>query len=238
MREVWPRVSKLQPNGVRSRPAATLVLIDRQEKAPRILMGRRSPKLKFMPNKFVFPGGQIDAEDKIMSCAGSLARPVEERLRQVRGRVMARALAMAAIRETFEETGLVIGASAEGEKIDDPGGGWTDFANQGLLPNLDAIHFIGRATTPPRMPRRFDTIFLAAEATSISAEINGAVGPDKELVELAWVSVKDTHDMDLPMITSVILRELEARLANGFGHELPVPWYRVRHPRGWERLEM
>ena len=237
--DIWPRVKNNKPNGVRARPAATLILIDRTGKEPKVLMGRRNPNNKFMPDKFVFPGGQLDAEDLSMPAAGVLADPVEMRLGQIRGRRNARAIAMAGIRETFEETGLVLGASAEGEPIEAPQGGWSDFAAQDQLPNLEAIHFVGRAITPPRLPRRFDTIFLAAEATDITAKVDGAIGPDKELVELAWIPMNEVHGMaDLASITSVILRELQNRLAAGFSHMLPVPWYRVQHPGGWQRIEM
>lgn len=237
--QIWPRVRSMTPNGVRARPAATLILIDRTGREPKVLMGRRNPANKFMPDKFVFPGGQLDPEDRLMPAAGVLADPVEQRLARIRGRSNARAIAMAGIRETFEETGILLGSSAEGEAIDAPDGGWSEFAAQGQLPNLEAIHFVGRAITPPRMPRRFDTIFLAAEADHITGNVDGTIGPDKELVELAWFPVSEVHRLsDLAAITGVILRELQNRLAAGFSHTLPVPWYRVQHPKGWQRVEM
>lgn len=238
MEEIWPRVRLLKPNGVRSRPAATIILIDRSGKEPRILMGKRNPANKFMPGKFVFPGGQLDAEDRLMPAAGVLDTIVEDRLGKIRGKSNARAIAMAGIRELFEETGLILGASAEGEPIDAPTGGWSDFAAHGQLPNLETIHFIGRAITPPRLPRRYDTIFLAAEADHISGQIDGFVGPDKELVELDWMTMREAFALDLAMVTTVMLRELTDRIAAGFSHRLPVPWYGVQHPKGWQRIEM
>ena len=238
MEEIWPRVRKLQPNGVRAKPAATIILIDRSGKDSKVLMGKRNPANKFMPGKFVFPGGQLDAEDRLMPAAGVLDVHVENRLAEVRGQSNARAIAMAGIREMFEETGIVLGASAEGEKIEAPDGGWSDFAGHGQLPNLEAIHFIGRAVTPPRLPRRYDTIFLAAEADHITARIDGFVGPDKELVELDWLTLRAAFDLDLAMVTTVMLRELTDRIAAGFAHRLPVPWYGVVHPKGWIRQEM
>ena len=238
MEEIWPRVRTLKPNGVRSKPAATIILIDRSGKEPKILMGKRNPTNKFMPGKFVFPGGQLDQEDKVMPAGGVLDSHVENRLAQVRGKSNARAIALAGIREMYEETGLVIGTSAEGEAINAPAGGWADFAAHGMLPNLEAVHFIGRAITPPRLPRRFDTIFLAAEATDITARIDGFIGPDKELVELDWLTMREAYELDLAMVTTVMLRELTDRIAAGFAHRLPVPWYGVVHPQGWIRREM
>jgi 8-oxo-dGTP pyrophosphatase MutT (NUDIX family) len=236
--EIWPRIRGLRPNGVRAVPAATLILIDRSGKAPKVLMGRRSPTDRFMPNKFVFPGGRVDPCDAEMNVSGALSAPAERRLQSVRGKAFARCLPLAAIRETFEETGLVIGTRDYGAPENCPEGGWRSFAAHGAFPDLGAIHFVGRATTPPRLPRRYDTIFLAAEADNIVAREDGAVGPDKELVELVWVPISEAYALELPTITAVILRELEERMAQGMPHEMQVPWYRVEHPTGWRRLVM
>jgi hypothetical protein len=59
--EIWPRVQRMTPNGVRPRLASTLILLDRTETEPKVLMGRRNPASKFMPGKFVFPGGSRTA---------------------------------------------------------------------------------------------------------------------------------------------------------------------------------
>jgi hypothetical protein len=67
---------------------------------------------------------------------------------------------------------------------DTPGEIWTEFAKANVHPDLGQIHFIARAVTPPRRPRRFDTRFLSADASSIAHTIEGVVGPDSELVEL------------------------------------------------------
>ncbi len=236
MDAVWPRIRDLKPNGVRATPAATLILIDRSGAKPKVLMGRRSPNDRFMPDKFVFPGGRVDDGDRRMDAATELATPVREKLSKCGGQTLARALAMAGIRETFEETGLVLGKL--GSLTKPPPGGWGEFASHGLLPDLAAIHFVSRAVTPPRLPRRYDTIFLAADADTITHRVDGAIGPDKELVELVWVPVDETGDLNLPMITRVMLRELEWRMAHGMDHALPVPWYGVSYPGGWRKREL
>src|SRR5438270_8542062 len=97
---------------IRPKDAATLILIDRSGRAPKVLLGKRHERHSFMPGKFVFPGGGIDPSDKGMAVARPLDPHAQERLLQrfhhgSPGR--ARALALAAIRETFEETGLVLG---------------------------------------------------------------------------------------------------------------------------------
>lgn len=95
--------------------AATLILIDRKGREPRMLMGRRHANHRFMPDVFVFPGGRSEAGDSRVPQAGPLARETLDALMLAcpRGNpTRMRRLALAAIRETFEETGLVIGQKA------------------------------------------------------------------------------------------------------------------------------
>jgi len=237
--EIWSRLQRQPPTGVKPRLASTLMLLDRSGPEPKILMGRRNPASKFMPGKFVFPGGRIEAGDRKMNAAGALPLPVEERLARIdpKSHSLPRALALGAIRETFEETGIVLGAADMGAPETAPAGEWQRFAGHGFYPLIDNIHFIARATTPPRQARRFDTVFLAAETSDIATTIEGAIGPDRELVELVWVPLSQAHDLELPLITSVVLCELDRRIAAGMGHHLPAPWYRVG-PKGWLRTEL
>lgn len=218
------------PN-LRPKDAATLILVDRSSTTPKVLLGKRHHKHVFMPGKFVFPGGRAEPNDRLMPIAKALHGHVEKQLmRQVvrPSAVKARALALAAIRETFEETGLLLGAKHDnGAKV--PDGPWTDFAKAGFYPDLSVLHFIARAITPPRRPRRFDTRFFSVDASSIAHRIENVVHPEAELVELAWVPIAEARNLDMPTITNVVLQELEARVAAGFGHELPVPFYRMPH---------
>jgi hypothetical protein len=102
------------------------------------------------------------------------------------------------------------------------------YANSGAVPDLAAVHFIARAITPPGRPRRFDTRFFAVDADAIAARIDGVVGPDTELVELVWHPIDDTAKLDMPAITMAMMEELKIRTANGFTHDLPVPFYRTQ----------
>ena len=92
---------------VRPRDAATLILVRRDGTEPKILMGKRSAGHAFMPNKFVFPGGKVDAADSRLRPPGDLHPQVLARLMKGCSQSRARGLAMAAIRETYEETGLI-----------------------------------------------------------------------------------------------------------------------------------
>ncbi len=214
--------------------AATLIVIDRRGRSPKVLMGKRRHDLKFMPGKFVFPGGRIEAQDRKMPALGTLEPPVEAALvaRTVRpSRSRGRALALTAIRETYEETGLMIGRRADSMPAGPASGSWAPFFEKGILPDLGAIQFVGRAITPPRRPKRFDTRFFAIDREAIAREEPGFVGPDKELVELVWVEVEEATKLDLPPITVVMLEELERRAEEGFAHDLPVPFYYERQKR-------
>jgi len=106
-----------------------------------------------------------------------------------------------------------------------PGDIWADFAKAKVHPDLGQIHFIARAITPPRRPKRFDTRFFTADATSVAHTIEGVVGADSELVELAWAPISEAAKLDVPTITGVILEELLARVEAGMDHKLPVPFY-------------
>jgi 8-oxo-dGTP pyrophosphatase MutT (NUDIX family) len=230
---------RASPN-VRPKDAATLIVIDRSGAEPRVLMGRRNPAAKFMPDKFVFPGGRIDPGDRHMTPADQLSPAVAARLMQRVKRASAtraRALALAAIRETFEETGLLLGSRSAARPSRLPGQSWLAYCEHGVVPELGPLHLIARAITPPRRPRRFDTAFFAIDAGHINGHVDGHVGPSSELVELAWIGLEAAQRLDLPTITSVVLHELGARLGAGMGLDLPVPFYHERNRR-WLREEL
>src|ERR1700730_10077606 len=103
--------------GVQIRDAATMLVIDRTSATPKVLLGRRHHGHKFMPGKYVFPGGRVELTDRRMVPASPLDKHVEARLmKEVRypSAEKSRGFALAAIREVFEETGLVLGTKANG----------------------------------------------------------------------------------------------------------------------------
>jgi len=223
---------------VRPKDAATLFLVDRAGRVPKVLLGKRHARHKFMPGKFVFPGGRVDPADKRMPVAQPLDAHAQAHLMNRLQRpspVKARALALAAIRETFEETGLLLGVRTD-EVAGVPHGPWAAFAEAKVLPDLSMLRFIGRAITPPGRSRRFDARFFTMDATTIAHRIEGVTGPDAELVELVWMPLTEAKQLDMPAVTGVMLEELDARIADGFGHDLPVPFYSM--PRGRFRREL
>lgn len=218
---------------LRPRDAATLMVVDRSGAAPKVLMGRRHMRHAFMPGKFVFPGGRVEAFDGRMPVVSGLAPVQEERLLKfVRrpGAARARALALAAIRETCEETGLLIGRRSD-TAPETPDPAWNDFADAGIVPDLSGLSFIARAITPPGRSRRFDARFFVADAENIAHRIDGVIGPDSELDEIVWVPVSEARDLDLPTITQIVVDELGRRLASGLDPAQPVPFYRTLRGR-------
>ena len=222
----YPELPNLRP-----RDAATLILIDNAGPSPKVLLGKRHHSHKFLPGKYVFPGGRVEPADARVPTARPLDRHAEQRLLRGLKRpspVKARALALAAVRETYEETGLLLGAPAS-DGLAALAGPWAAFAQAKILPDLARIHFVARAITPPRRPKRFDTRFFAADTSAIAGRVDGMIGPDAELVELVWMPIREARHLDLPAITAVVLEELETRIAAGLVRDLPVPFYQMIH---------
>jgi len=213
---------------VRPRHAATLILVRRDGKKPRLLMGRRAGGHAFMPSKWVFPGGRVDRTDFTAPSASDLTPEAETKLRLTARHSspqLPRALALAAIRETFEEAGLLLAKQAPPR----PGAGpWREFLEAGALPDLAPLQFVARAITPPYRPRRFDARFFMAEADALlSLDRRPDCG---ELDEIAWVDLDETRDLDLPNVTRFVVREVEQRLQQP---DRPVPFMRFLNRKRW-----
>ncbi|MCE4225666.1 NUDIX hydrolase [Methylobacterium sp. C25] len=231
MPDASERPSRAAP-ALRPRDAATLILVDRSRKKPRVLMGKRHGGLVFLAGKYVFPGGRVEAVDRRMTVAGALPQRSEDALAaRVAGRsaMLGRSLALAAIRETYEETGLVVGTREYGPPESTPDGPWGVFAEEGVMPDLEALHLLARAITPPKRPRRYDTRFFVADRKAVAAERAGIVGPDAELTEIAWVAIDDARGLDLPRITRAVLDDLEEAARLDFKPFRPIPFYFDRH---------
>ncbi|QIE45281.1 NUDIX hydrolase [Pseudohalocynthiibacter aestuariivivens] len=191
------------------RDAATVIVLRDPTTAPHVLMGQRGAQAAFMPNKFVFPGGAVDAEDADISLAAPLPALCAERLAEDSAQNISHALAVAAIRELWEETGLILGQ--RGDWSGDIPTDWQSYATTGHRPDASALQFVFRAITPPGRPRRFDARFFLANAAHVATDLDDFSAACEELSHLQWVPLKDARRFDLPFITEVVLAEIAAR---------------------------
>lgn len=219
--------------GIRPVDAATLIIVDADAGEPRILMGQRRPDLAFMPGKYVFPGGRVDQTDKDIAVGADLAAgEVDKLLLDMKGHPSApraRALAVAAVREAFEEAGLIIGCPDPAGACTAPDGtDWIKFLATGFAPSLAPLTYFARAITPPGRPRRFDTRFFCCDISAVAHRVESI---DGELSGLDWFTVEAMRALDLPSITRVIVEDLGDRLALGpLGpSDAAIPYYHQRH---------
>ena len=204
----------------RPKLAASLILTrKRANGTTELLLGRRSGGHVFMPQKYVFPGGRVDRGDGYAPLAGEPRAPVRDVLTKVLSEHRARAAAAAALRETAEETGLLVARPGD---IANSKPAWSPFAAAGVQPDAEPLDIVARAITPPGRPRRFDAWFFRAEAQAVhgSTDLTGS----GELEDLRWVSIDEAHSLDIPIITRFVLSELEPRLK---GETRPVRCARV-----------
>jgi 8-oxo-dGTP pyrophosphatase MutT (NUDIX family) len=199
------------------RDAATLILYRLSPEGPRILMGCRSEGHDFMPNKYVFPGGRVDDEDASAPSISELREDVDTQLRFKNSRAT-RAFPLTAIREVFEETGLIVGKSA---KLAGAPPSWADYYAQGAAPHLEGFSFIGRAITPPMRHKRFDARFFMADAASALIDDRPPID-GRELNDLRWFTLQEVAVLDLPNVTRFVISEVEARLVR---QEAAKPFY-------------
>lgn len=208
---------------LRPRDAATLILLRDDRPEPRVLMGRRAAGHVFMAAKWVFPGGRIERADFTAASASELHPATAAALQVVLAPRRARALALAAIRETWEETGLLLARPGAPAAVAGP---WRDFRAAGALPDLQPLRYIARAVTPPGRARRFDARFFMASALALLDP--DPIAGSGELEEIAWLPLDEARRQDLPAITRFVLAEVVERLERP---DRAIPFIVQRHGR-------
>lgn len=225
----------------RPRDSSTLIIVDTTKGEPRILMGKRRLDQVFMPGKYVFPGGRVDATDRGIETVDELSATETAKLliemRDTPSPQRARAIALAAIRETFEETGMVVGAPGKPSRPVDAES-WRGFFDLGFMPMLSQLKFFARAITPPGRPRRYDSRFFYADVSAIAYRSEVI---DGELSSLDWFTFEEMRALDLPAITRVVLEDLIDRLTldeqgTAAAAAAAVPFY--RHRNGASRRQL
>ena len=208
---------------VRPKDAAALILVRRKGDAARVLMGERSARHTFLPGRFVFPGGRLDVADQRLAVETDLRPEVRAKVAAGTTTSCARGLALAAIRETFEETGFLVGRKHDAD-VRTRSATWRRFFSHGVAPRLEVLDFIARAITPPGRPRRFDARFFMADASEIAVELDQS-NASGELLKPVWLTLSEARAADVLPITRCVLDEVEARINGDRDPAGPVPFF-------------
>lgn len=201
-----------------ARDAAGLILMRGDPAEPVVLLGRRRHDARFMPGVFVPPGGGLEVRDhrpsgypeSLPAQPPGLDRATERRLR---------AFARCALRETLEETGLLVGEAAPAATGPMGGAPWTAYARAGRRPAFDGLHLVARAITPTSSPIRFHTRFFLCEADAVH-RIDGG---DGEIESVDWVPWRQTTELPMAEATDLALACARAlRMALREGRTRPV----------------
>ena len=194
----------------RPKLASTIVLLREVGGKAQILMGKRSARHDFMPSVYVFPGGRVDPCDNYAPALDHPNGRTQEILEAAMTPARARACVLAAVRETYEETSLVLGEKYEDapRAINDPS--WKDFHGLGYLPRLSNIEVFGRAITPPHRNKRFDTWFFLARLGEEAA--SRPFQNSAELEGTGWFTFAQMKDLDMHRATQMMLEQLEIYL--------------------------
>lgn len=194
-------------------------MLRRQAGGLDVLMGRRARKAVF-GGVYVFPGGKVDAADRSVGFASDLAPDVLARISKDQRR--ARGFSVAAVRETFEETGLLLAGEADvGATRHET---WMDFAERGIAPDLGKLGYVGHAITPAKRKARFNARFFFAWADDMSGELGGS----GELSDLDFFPLSEALKLPLVDVTEFMLLEVQRRHAEDLAPQEKYPFFSYR----------
>lgn len=212
--------------------AATVILLREQNSREdiEVLMVKRHPKSVFVPNCYVFPGGCIEKEDlepeMEMFCRNLDRNLAFYILKNAKSKEIALASWIAGIRETFEETGILLAYDREGNFLADgqhhlsrvkPMGGKHGSFKELLMSNewllaTDRLVYFAHWITPEGLPHRYDVRFFLAEVSPLLEVVTDKT----ELTEHIWISPREAlkryEEEDFPMVlpTIMTLKEISA----------------------------
>lgn len=199
---------------VRPRDAASLIILRGSGDGTEVLMGRRAGRHRFMPHMYVFPGGRLDKADMSAEVLADLDPKPRERLARQFGEQVGRGLAVAAVRETWEETGIVFG----------------DANGAGFRPRLAGLDYMARAITPPPSPIRFHARFFIVGAEHAQGGADAPIGGSGELVDLAWRPLPESLRLPIADVTEFVLEEVARRVRGTAIEAVPLFSYNGNAP--------
>ena len=195
-----------------------------------VLMGRRPSKSRFMPDVYVFPGGAVDSCDARAKPATPLSSHCAEHMAVAGSKARAQTLAMAAVRETFEETGLLIARTGNPGGVKDAS--WQALSEQGLSADLAALEYFGRAITPADQPIRFNARFFICDSAQVESFNPDALVQNTELLDLRWVPIDNPDKLALRSVTQFLLIEMDTWL----NHRAQWPGYPSFSQKSGQRI--
>lgn len=202
----------------RPRDAASLILLRGAGEKIEVLLGRRALWLRFMPGAYVFPGGAIDRGDRLPWTVEAGAETLSARLA---------AAAHAALRETWEEVGLLFGGPADRPPATAPLQAIERaYAKEGVIATLDRLVYVGRAITPSYSRRRFNTRFFLGAGDAVF----GTPRASAELEDVGWHPVAREPSEPLRDVTRFMLARALA-LYRGTSEGAPPLFYWAKNAR-------
>tara|TARA_B100000427_G_C15511590_1_gene596447 strand:+ start:1994 stop:2824 length:831 start_codon:yes stop_codon:yes gene_type:complete len=185
----WISRNDIETDDIPILPAATMILLDDRPDL-QVLMLLRNDSSGFVASHTIFPGGAIEQDDRSSTwddlISGLTNEEADEQLRTEE----ARSYWIAAIRETIEEVGVVIGSDEDGlledrKTLENGTSNFSQIISQRALSlNLSAVKPISRWITPMGGSRRYDTYFFVARSrSSVIPRVDG-----KEAVEVFWIT--------------------------------------------------
>ena len=186
----------------RPKKASTIILWQGPRDNPRILMGQRAKRHDFMPSIYVFPGGRVDRADSYAGSVGEMSPRTKSVLDAAYTPRQARALLLASVRETYEETSLMLGRIYDSARNLNHKS-YDAFRRAGLTPDISGIEVIGRAITPPRRHKRFDTWFFSKD---MNGRENLSTSDSHELLNVDWFTFDQIEDLKTHPATDTMLK--------------------------------
>ena len=221
-----PKRNSTSNHPVKPKDSASVIVLKNTPTGVQVLMGKRGRKAVFS-NAYVFAGGKVDPEDFLPKPASELNPDIVKRISIDSEKSIS--FAMAAVRESFEETGLLLGApgdlGATGNST------WDEIRSTNLAPDLEKLGYVGHAITPASKAVRFNARFFYAWEHDMTGQLAGS----GELSDLAFLTFSDALNLPMVDVTEFMLGEMIRREETGFSTPATYPFFGYRKDRQFHR---